>query len=176
MDTEELELSDLKLTVHYNGEKILVGDTYLRLQLRGLNLFEVKKPTFVVFTNHTEKENQILVSDPRIHIATRKVKHRVTTNVRTRRSLTDIEMVRYLKFDKNYKSYGYGNNAISGKNEFTVVLDFSTTDNTAKGSSYYYQIPWLIGCRSDGNTGGFGLGTDKGNLYVWSGLGKGGNI
>lgn len=176
METEELELSNLEVKVQYSGDKVLVDNTYLRFQLRGINLFEVKEPTFGVLTQPTNKENEILVSEPRIHITTQKVKHRVVTNVRTRRSLTDIEMVRYLKFGRNYKTYGQSNNPISGKNEFTVVIDFSTTDNTGRGSSYYYQIPWLIGCKADGNTGGFGLGTDKGNLYVWSALGKGANI
>lgn len=171
----ELILSNANIKIYANADKVITDVPVIRLELKEDFSLITGHPIIILIKKPTSQHEDVRISNAMFFYSTEKKRTKVTSDFRTSRIVNDIATLRHIQFDKNRKTYGHGSNPLVGKKEFTVVFTFSTNERSTRGSNYY-SIPWLFGVRNNNSEGGFGIGEDKGNLYIWSGMGKGADI
>lgn len=172
--SDELRVSNFKLFVMLNGDKIKATSVKANLILKEHEYLKSDKPKVSLILK--DKTSEIKISDVRISFFTKKVQRTQKINFRTlrrvrgrgnvsenynsRRELHKYGYVDCLHFNGK-SSYGYSNNPSSGSKEFTMVLEFNTDSALAD---------WLVGWESNVN-GGLGISIENGKAVVLSTMG-----
>lgn len=172
----QVKVTNLKLKLTLNGEKVVVKTIKLKLTTKEHEYFSIGMPQLTFRLQKSNKVNDLKVFDVKMLLNTSKVKHSVVSDFRTKRTIRDIDYQRYLAFNGS-NSDGYMKNPLAKQKKFTVVLKFTTNDHRKRGTNYLYNFPWFAGCTGyNSNDGGFGIGVDNNNAYIWSRMGDGGEI
>lgn len=172
----QVKVTNLKLKLTLNGEKVVVKTIKLKLTTKEHEYFSIGIPKLTFRLQKNSKVNDLKVSDVKMLFNTSKVRHSVVSDFRTKRTIRDIDYQRYLAFNGSVSS-GYMKNPLAKQKKFTVVLKFTTNDHRKRGTNYLYNFPWFAGCTGyNSNDGGFGIGVDNNNAYIWSRMGDGGEI
>ncbi len=171
----QVKVTNLKLKLTLNGEKVVVKTIKLKLTTKEHEYFSIGIPSLTFRLQKSDKVNDLKVSDVKMLFNTSKVKHSVVSDFRTSRTIRDIDYQRYLAFNGS-NSDGYMKNPLAKQKKFTVVLKFTTNDKRKRGSSLY-NFSYFAGIEGQySSDAGFGIGVDNNNAYIWSRMGDGGEI
>lgn len=172
----QVKVTNLKLKLTLNGEKVVVKTIKLKLTTKEHEYFSIGIPSLTFRLQKNSKVNDLKVYDVKMLFNTSKVRHSVVSDFRTKRTIRDIDYQRYLAFNGS-NSDGYMKNPLAKQKKFTVVLKFTTNDHRKRGTNSLYNFPWFAGCTGyNSDDGGFGIGVDNNNAYIWSRMGDGGEI
>ena len=172
----EVKVSDLKLKIVYNGDKLVTKNIKIKIIAAEKEYFSVGIPKITVKYRRSEnKVDDVKVSNVGVVFFIKRKSHAVSCNFRTCRTIRDIDYYKHLEFDGS-SSIGHINNPIGGQKKFTVVLKFTTNDQRKRGSNLY-NFPYFAGIEGQySSEAGFGIGVDNRNAYIWSRMGDGGDL